>query len=1715
MGTDYCLGDVNLTFRGFEGVESAPYLANEWPYTPPPANSPLPCYQNQTSPINLTADNGSLLTIVAPLNDSIQQPMNIVDRSGTVYQFPVNYLPSSTNPSAWGLLAQTITDKNGNTITLNGTNNNSSFQIGSYTDTLGRKVVSWTGIGSSSGDHLTISGLGGDIVVKWETITLTFPVVSDVISSSFGPGCTFNSYPNSFQVQAVSEIDLPNSTKYAFTYGGPYGGLEYIYFPGGGYVRYAWADNSLSLATYQQYFNQSYNTNVQCYSSYDTPAISDRYVSYDGKTEALHQQFVYVTKWPGNSNPNWTTKTTTVTNTDLLTGLVNSTVYNYGSVVENGFVCCSLNGIVNQIPVEQSVIYKDGPNGTGNTLKTVNKTWLDRFAMIGEQTILSNGQGSTTLRCYDSANLNRVLGEYQYGFQNEGAKPADPACAMLPYGSPSKSTLSYGLNTSAMGPLRRQTATVYHNFGTGDNLLDAPDSVKTYDGSNNPFKQTTYTYTDTVQSSGTGVGLVTPPQAHRGNAATAAKWISGSTWATTSYAYFDNGQLQSVTDPCGNGTCSDMTVGTNHTTTYSYADEYSSGTPPATTNAYLTTLTRPTVNGVPTHAYYKYDYASGQLTVSQDDNDLVNGTNTSYTYADPFLRPTQINYPDGGQTEYNYNDAPPSPSVTTCQLISGAGGATCSPAKPVAGWKTSSATMDGMGHVVQTELVSDPDGPTYTATAYDGFGKVHTASNPYRTTSDPTYGITTYTYDALGRTTYISEPDGSAIQTVYDQTCSVSTSGVGTTVTDETGRLRQSCSDGLGRLIEVDEPGAGATIGSPGTATVSINENSSQVSNTFMLNPCPPPPTSCSQTTYNGGTITLTVGETQYSTDYGPPPPSGGFTTSSIASALASQIDGSVTAIANGSTITLTATTTGADTNYSLSTTATYYTGDCPSTPCFSGPSFYASAPSSMTGGADSGLGSTPLVTDYSYDPLNNLLSVTQKGGSSNSSNWRPRSFVYDALSRLTSASNPEAGTITYSYDLNGNLTTRVVPKANQTGTAQTTHNYSYDVLNRLVKESHLDPNQGTELYSYDGIALTGCSGPAPPKINSPTNLIGRRSGMCAGLSSLTLSYDAMGRSLFEATANKGSSAKTYIVGYTYYLNGSLNTLTYPSGDVVTYTVGGAGRTTQVADSANTFVAPPTSPPTMYAPHGALVGMTSGTGIVTSNAYNDRLQPFMLSAGVTGQSAIFSLCYDFHLRVTISNSTCGSLPAYTTGDNGNVFQVLNQVDSTRSTVFAYDLLNRIAQANTVNTTSSNCWGETYTIDGWGNLTNRAIPSGMAGNCITEGLSATATTNNQLSGIGMTYDAAGNVTKDNLANTYTYDAENRISTVAGYTYNYDADGARMEKAAGSTGTMYWMGPSGALTETDLTGAINEEYIFFNGQRIARVDQPTKTVHYYFSDHLGSTSIITDALGNVVKRDFYFPYGAELSTSTGSDPNHYKFTGKERDTESNLDMFGARYYGSSLGRFATPDWSEDPDPIPYADYENPQTLNLYGYVQNNPTTLGDLDGHKMDCKQDPMTGNIKCIFTPDPSPAHTVPFPFWWDIPGFGRVVGAGATVMRAGTVPLLILGYLGSPNSSVIGCDATDQPGCSGVKANKIPHDAADPNGAKAPGKPGAREGFKDPKTGPRWGKAPNGKYGWVDAAGNVWVPTGQAPGVAHGGPHWDVQLARGGYQNVPPGRQLQ
>jgi RHS repeat-associated protein len=103
------------------------------------------------------------------------------------------------------------------------------------------------------------------------------------------------------------------------------------------------------------------------------------------------------------------------------------------------------------------------------------------------------------------------------------------------------------------------------------------------------------------------------------------------------------------------------------------------------------------------------------------------------------------------------------------------------------------------------------------------------------------------------------------------------------------------------------------------------------------------------------------------------------------------------------------------------------------------------------------------------------------------------------------------------------------------------------------------------------------------------------------------------------------------------------------------------------------------------------------------------------------------------------------------------------------------------------------------------------------------------------------------------------------------------------------------------------------------------------------------VVANASGVIENESDFLPYGFERVYTQNLANQNYKVTGKERDSESGLDNFGARFDSSNLGRFMTPDWAGRPTTVPYAVFGDPQSLNLYGYVRNDPVTLADADGH----------------------------------------------------------------------------------------------------------------------------------------------------------------------------
>jgi RHS repeat-associated protein len=382
------------------------------------------------------------------------------------------------------------------------------------------------------------------------------------------------------------------------------------------------------------------------------------------------------------------------------------------------------------------------------------------------------------------------------------------------------------------------------------------------------------------------------------------------------------------------------------------------------------------------------------------------------------------------------------------------------------------------------------------------------------------------------------------------------------------------------------------------------------------------------------------------------------------------------------------------------------------------------------------------------------------------------------------------------------------------------------------------------------------------------------------------------------------------------------------------------------------------------------------------------------------------------------------------------------------------------------------------IDAFGNLTQTTQ---IAGKPLVMSVNQQVNTKNQFTLLGYGYDAAGNVLTDGLSSGcsgygYSWNAEEMASCANGVTYTYNGDLERVKK---SNGTLYWGGEQGnALAESDLSGNLTSEYVYFGGKRIVKRDMvrtidvrftndscsgcgggtpvgggdrnlfitsftigsttipvtdpsvsfnqngctsltgggsalavgcngdvyvtttsnspnivvnaygspdysiyphmqvylngglagewdvPASTqaytanpVYYYLSDHLGSSNVVANSLGEVLDESDFYPFGGELQI-TNSLPNHYKFTGKERDTETGNDYFGARYYASSMGRFMSPDWSAKVEPVPYSKLDDPQHLNLYAYVQDHPLTMTDPDGHCND-KSGDATQTAECL------------------------------------------------------------------------------------------------------------------------------------------------------------
>ncbi len=589
---------------------------------------------------------------------------------------------------------------------------------------------------------------------------------------------------------------------------------------------------------------------------------------------------------------------------------------------------------------------------------------------------------------------------------------------------------------------------------------------------------------------------------------------------------------------------------------------------------------------------------------------------------------------------------------------------------------------------------------------------------------------------------------------------------------------------------------------------------------------------------------------------------------------------------------------------------------------------------------------STPVTTSYTYDGLNNLSNVSQNIVSGTPG--QTRQFTYSSLSRLMETTNPESGSINYTYFPNGTLHTRM--------DTRNTITYQYDGLQRILSKSYSGQDTTPNvIYCYDGATSTAGG---TCQAGTVANSIGRLTSVtnvklnvspAVGTTTLYLSYDAEGRVL--SSEQQTDTTQYAAFHYQYTPGGMLKQIQYPSGRVVGYGVDTMGRTSAVARTASVPAVGSETASNAYVwgltyqPSEQLQGLRYGTtgSRYETWSYNFRQQPTLMQLGSSsGAGDVWQLQNDY--------GADGS-------NHGNVlWQYLTPVPGkVISTGYLYDAFNRLSLADEKPGTANNSftgvcpdsgsvWCFQFQYDPYGNRTIVQRAGTGSGVALNEPPGYVAS-NNRITGGTWLYDTRGNVQQDGAGAGYVLDAENRMrdycpggsatcsDTAPGATvYSYDGDGRRVK-----TVTPSWT----SIFVYDAQGQLAAEY---GGAATAQ-----SGTEFVMQDHLGNTRVVMDAAGDASERVDYQPFGGEVPTAAGdwrasvsgyglSSPlSKLRFTSKERDSETGLDYFGARYFSSAQGRFTSAD-------RPFADQHaiNPQSWNLYSYTLNNPLRYVDPNG-----------------------------------------------------------------------------------------------------------------------------------------------------------------------------
>ncbi len=486
-----------------------------------------------------------------------------------------------------------------------------------------------------------------------------------------------------------------------------------------------------------------------------------------------------------------------------------------------------------------------------------------------------------------------------------------------------------------------------------------------------------------------------------------------------------------------------------------------------------------------------------------------------------------------------------------------------------------------------------------------------------------------------------------------------------------------------------------------------------------------------------------------------------------------------------------------------------------------------------------------------------------------------------DSLGRVTQDQQVESGLTSLTYDDAG----RALTKTDSRGIVTTTY---YDEINRPTSLTFSDGTPGIT-YVYD----TGSYG------------IGRLASVGNSVATSAYTYNNVGQVTRE---DKTINGVPFYATYGYNLAGQVTTARLPNGTTLTNTYDGIGRLASLTSDWVDGNHPATlASGFVYNAAQAVAQVDFGNGTRMTRTFNSGLQLKTLKHGTPGvPGSLLDLEYNY--QETVSN-------------NGRIMGITNYNDRTKDLSYTYDDLYRLATAET----AGSHWGLSWTYDRYGNRLTQSVTKGTAPASSLSYVNATNRVNS------WTYDNAGNATNDGR-HTYTWNALNQQTTMDGTAaqYRYDAQGNRVLKITPTKTTYYVLGSG------EYSGGVWEKlYVSLGGQKL--VEYSNGTTYFFHCDHLGTPRVQTNISGGVVETWDAYPFG-EQWTMTGGVGNKHHYTGKERDTESANDYFGARYYFAGNARWLSVDPGRRPG--------DPQQLNLYAYVRNDPVNWVDRDGRLLE-------------------------------------------------------------------------------------------------------------------------------------------------------------------------